>query len=164
MPIYWFTQPANSFASCYLYDQETHEFCRVRLELNRDDNHGTFVSYYATRAVGFVADGQNYRTSQNQRWTINDANRLCYNGAPLPQDPVSGMTVFDSTDPASFVHRGNPITNAPVLPPGISQAQLRQLADLVRAEGPDGRVQLTARDATPQQLAQAIVAAIQARV
>lgn len=166
MCISWFTQPANSFASCYLYNRTTHEFCRVRIELGRTasdhDNGGTMVSYRATRAVGFVANGQDYRTSQLQRWSINGAHRLCYNGAPLPQDPVVGYTVFDSTTPGEFVHRGNPITDNPRLPAGVTREDMIMLARLVM-ENDRARVPLTARDATETELRDAILHAIHER-
>ncbi|MCI1900865.1 MAG: hypothetical protein LKI85_21155 [Enterobacter sp.] len=163
MYIHWFTQPENSYASCYLYDTETHAFCRVRIELNRGDEDGTFVSFRSSRAVGFVADGQNYRTSQNARWSINASNRLCYDATPLPQEPREGYTVFDSTTPATFIHRGNRITTTPHLPEGISSENMIELARLVMLEQTTQRVQLTTRDATPAELRDAILNAIQAR-
>ncbi|WP_146745781.1 hypothetical protein V1599_04230 [Enterobacter sp. ECC-175] len=163
MNIHWFTQPQNSYASCYLYNTETHAFCRVRIELNRNDEDGTFVSFYPSRAVGFVADGQNYRTSQNARWSINDEHRLRYDGTVLPQDPREGYTVFDSTTPARFVHRGNAITVTPRLPAGITQEDMVELARLVMLERPAARVQLTARDASAETLRDAILDAIRAR-
>jgi len=166
MCISWFTQPANSFASCYLYNRTTHEFCRVRIELGRSaseqDNGDTIVSYLATRAVGFVANGDGYRTSQLERWSINEAHQLCYNGESLPQDPAAGSSVFDSTTPASFVHRGNPITSDPRLPAGITREDMVTLARLVM-ENDRGRITLTARDATEIELRDAILQAIRAR-
>jgi len=166
MCISWFTQPANSFASCYVYNRTTHEFCRVRIELGRraseHDNGDTIVSYRATRAVGFVPNGQDYRTSQLERWSINGTHRLCYNGEPLPQDPVVGYTVFDSTAPDSFVHRGNPITTNPRLPAGITREDMIMLAQLVM-ENDRGRITLTARTATEIELRDAILGAIRAR-
>ena len=163
MVIHWFTQPQNSYASCYLYNTETHAFCRVRIELNRNDDDGTFVSFRPARAVGFVEDGQNYRTSQNARWSINDAHRLCYDATPLSQEPSEGFTVFDSTSPERFIHRGNRITTMPRLPEGISQEDMVELARLVMLERPAQRVQLTARDASPEALRDAILDAIRAR-
>lgn len=166
MYISWFTQPANSFASCYLYNCTTYEFCRVRIELGRraseQDNGDTIVSYRATRTVGFVPNGDGYRTSQLERWSINGAHQLCYDGTPLPQDPVVGYSVFDSTTPASFVHRGNPITDDPRLPEGITREDMVMLARLVM-ENDRGRITLTARGATEIELRDAILQAIRAR-
>jgi hypothetical protein len=167
MCISWFTQPTGSFASCYLFNQSTHAFCRVRIELGRTarngDNGDTLVSSHATRAVGFVPNGRDYHTSQLERWSINEAHHLCYDDEPLPQDPVVGYTVFDSTTPGDFVHRGNPITVTPHLPEGITREDMVMLARLVMAETTQGRIRLTARDASEAALRDAILEAIRVR-
>ena len=51
----------------------------------------------------------------------------------------------------------------PRLPEGISQEDMVELARLVMLERPAQRVQLTARDASPEALRDAILDAIRAR-
>jgi hypothetical protein len=157
MIISWFTQPQNSFASYYQYDTTTTQFVRVRLELGRQSSSGrtndTFASYKAERYVGFSTE--KYSTSDLSKWSVNDEGDLCYTGQPLKGGkPDIGDKVYDCSNPSSFVHRGNPVTNDPALPPGIEAKHLALLANEAFVSKND--IALTGGDATGQALAEAI--------
>src|SRR5580658_5195060 len=129
--ISWFTEPPSSFASYYQHDTVTQRFSRIRLQLGRQSlsaTNDTFVSYKPHRAVGFSA--QRYSTSDpGSHWSVNEKGALCYDNAPLPSSkPNDGDRVYDSSDPSSFVHRGNAVTNSPELPAGIEPKHLALLA------------------------------------
>jgi hypothetical protein len=134
MIIFWFTQPKNSFASYFQYDTVTQQFSRIRLELGRISNSGritdTFVSCNSQRTVGFSKDRHPFdRESPGYHWTVKDG-ALCYDGKPLPGGrPSIGDRVYDTSDPKSFVHAGNLVTDTPKLPPDIEPRHLALLAN-----------------------------------
>lgn len=157
MIISWFTQPPSSFSSYYQYDTVTQQFSRIRLELGRSSPSGstndTLVSYKPQRSVGF-ADQRLSTSDPGQHWSVNEDGALCYDEVALPGTPRDGVRVYDSSDPSSFVHRGNPVTESPTLPAGIEAKHLALLANRALATG--SGIKLTGRDATPEQLADAI--------
>jgi hypothetical protein len=159
MIISWFTQPAG-FASYYQYDTSTKQFSRTRLELGRGGSDGgdTFVSYKPKRYVGFSKD--TYSSSDLSKWSVED-DALCYNKTKLKSGPPeSGDKVYDSTDTGEFVHRGNPVTEQPTLPDGISGKHLALLANDVFVNGQKGTFKLTEGTASPEDLAEAIKAKV----
>lgn len=131
MILSWFTQPPGAFASYYQYDTSTREFSRIRLELGRTSQtrtNDTFVSYKSGRAVGF--SDQRLSTSDLGRWSVDDDGQLCFDDVALPSDkPSAGDRVYDTSDPGSFVHRGNAVTDTPALPEGIAPKHLALLAN-----------------------------------
>jgi hypothetical protein len=158
MSIQWFTQPGLSYASFYLFYPESHKFCRIRLEQNHADGHGTFASYKSYRAVGF--SDRVYPTGEKSlpRWSINDQHQLVYSENILQENPEAGFHVYDSTDPTKFVHIGNPVNTDPFLPKGVTAQQLEQLAQLV-IRNQQGVI-LLAKEDHSKTLAQAIADAI----
>jgi hypothetical protein len=155
--ISWFTEPPSSFASYYQYDTVTQRFSRIRLQLGRQSlnaTNDTFVSSKPHRAVGFSA--QRYSTSDpGSHWSVNEKGALCYDNAPLPSSkPNDGDRVYDSSDPSSFVHRGNAVTNSPELPAGIEPKHLALLAN--EALVTMAKITLTGPGASGQELAEAI--------
>lgn len=156
MILSWFTQPPGGFSSYYQFDTATREFSRIRLELGRQSETrttDTFVSYNSDRAVGFSA--QRLSTSDLTRWSVDEDGQLCFDDVALPSDkPSAGDRVYDSSNPDSFVHRGNPVTDAPVLPQDIQAKHLALLANdaLLTRKG----FTLTANDAGELALSAAI--------
>ena len=68
--------------------------------------------------------------------------------------PKAGSRVYDASNPDSFVHIGNPVTDTPALPPGIEPKHLALLAN--KAMITRTRIVLTARDATPEALVRSL--------
>lgn len=157
MIISWFTQPPGKFASYYQYDTATLEFSRTRLELGRSSStrtNDTFVSYNPERTVGF-ASAQYPTSNPDEHWSVNGDGKLCYDGTALPSaKPSAGDRVYDTSDPASFVHRGNPVTETPVLPEGIEPKHLALLANDAMLN--QRTIQLTAGNAKASELVGAI--------
>lgn len=160
MIISWFTQPKSGFSSYYQYDTVTQQFSRVRLELGRNSTSGrtndTFASYNSKRAVGFSKDRLPFDSNDpGQKWSLNKAGELCYEGQPLPGGrPSAGNRVYDATDPSSFVHSGNPVTEKPSLPPDIKPEHLALLAN--DAMVTKSRINLTGGGVSETQLSEAI--------
>jgi hypothetical protein len=158
MILAWFTQPPGKFSSYYQYDTITNKFCRVRLELGRQSSSGstndTFIGLKTKRYVGFSKDKF---SSKSDKWSVNDDGELCYDGKPLPGSPKPGDTVYDTTNPDDFIHRGNPVTgDAPKLPPGVEPKHLELLVNDVFTNTKNVTIKLTANNAKPEALAQAI--------
>jgi hypothetical protein len=162
MILYWFTQPKNSFSSYYQYDTVTQKFSRVRLELGRSGSDGgkTFVSYHEERWVTFSKTpiaGAGKQEKGKSRWSVNDDNEFCYDGKPLPAvtgKPAAGLRVYDTSDPAKFIHPGNPTTDTPKLPPDIMPDHLALLANDAIITGQ--YIELTPGTASESQLSLAI--------
>lgn len=156
MIIAWFTQPANSFSSYYQYDLNTRKFSRIRLELGRGgDRSETFVSYKENRAVGF--SGNRLNTRNLDAWSVNEDGDLCYNDQLLIDRPVPNARTYDCTpgpDGITFVHVGNPVTQAPNLPAGIEAKHLALLANDAMLTGQT--TDLTPSTATAEELSTAL--------
>ncbi len=164
----WFTAPENNgFSSFYCYHTETNEFCRIRLELNRRvhgrDDGRTSIFYRNYRAVGFSS--RDDLDTNPRAWRIQDTafgSQLLYKDYLfLNSEPNEEMKhVYDSSDPWRSIHSGNPVIlpgNA-ILPPGIGMEHLLKLARISVSRKQD--IFLTSRNATPDQLANKILAAI----
>lgn len=165
MIISWFSQPEGSFSSYYQYDTVTTNFTRIRLELGRASSNGstddTFVGYKTERYVGFTDESLSTRKSNLGHWSVNEDNELCYDGAPLPGGrPSDGDRIYDCTDPSSFVHRGNPVTDTPTLPDGIAPKHLALLANETFGGSRDTTTKLTGSDATGADLSRALKQAV----
>jgi hypothetical protein len=157
MIIAWYTQPPGGFSSYYQYDTVSRNFTRIRLELGRaakpTDDGGTFASFKDDRRVGF-SDVRLSTSNPSAHWTVNEAGRLCFDGTELSGIPKSDSRVYDTSDPDSFVHVGNKITDTPTLPPGIEPKHLALLAN--KAMITKTKIVLSARDATPDALVQSL--------
>ncbi|WP_208657798.1 hypothetical protein [Kosakonia sp. MUSA4] len=164
----WFTDPGNNkFSSFYYYDTETSEFCRIRLELNRrtnrHDDGRAAVFYRNNRIVGFSS--RDDLDVSPRAWHIQNTSsgsRLFYrNHLILESEPgPNAQHVYDCSDSSPFIHAGNPVIpleNA-VLPPGVMMEHLLHLARVSTSWKRD--LYLTAKDATPTQLAYKILAAV----
>lgn len=165
MIISWFSQPEGSFSSYYQYDTVTTNFTRIRLELGRVSSSGatddTFIGYKTERYVGF--SDQRYSTSKSNlgHWSVNADNELCYDGVALPGGrPADGARIYDCTNPGSFVHRGNPVTDTPTLPEGIAPKHLALLANETFGGSKDAMTKLTDSDATDAELSTALKQAV----
>lgn len=117
------------------------------------DDGGTFASFKDDRKVGF-SDDKMSTSKPAGHWTVNDSGRLCFDGKELSGVPKAGSRVYDASNPDSFVHVGNPVTDTPTLPPGIEPKHLALLAN--KAMITKTRIVLTARDATPDALVQSL--------
>jgi hypothetical protein len=165
MIISWFSQPEGSFSSYYQYDTVTTNFTRIRLELGRASSNGstddTFIGYKTERYVGFSDVRLSTSKSNLGHWSVNEDNQLCYDGAPLPGGrPSDGARIYDCTDPSSFVHRGNPVTDTPTLPDGIAPKHLALLANETFGGSRDSTTKLTGSDATDAELSTALKQAV----
>lgn len=158
----WFTQPpGKTFSSYYQYDTVTKNFTRIRLELNRADPDGTFISYQTERFVGFSA--KRYRTSGKnlRRWSVNEKNELCYENVALPtSQPNEGVRTYDCSLPMTRVHQGRGLTNDPILPEGIKPKHLALLANETFGGDEDATIKLTESNAGDA----AVASALQGRV
>ena len=166
--ITWFTQPQNSFASYYYFDDTTHNFVRIRLELGRQDS-GTLAMYRTNRYVGF--SNKRYNTEARKKFFVDDGSiktdtdsclACCFSSLRsevLQSNPQDGLTVYDftsndGTHPVGTPHVGNPVTTAPRLPNGISAQNLNTLA--LRCLSLRRDINLTENTATQQELVTAI--------
>lgn len=166
---YWFTAPKNNgFSSFYFYKLDTKEFCRIRLELNRhsrNQNDGrTSAFYYAYRAVGFAAS-KYLDCTNRQFWRIQktgSGDRLLYQGKFLLNSEPNMLEryVYDSSNTLLGIHKGNPMVSSTeaILPPGIRTYHLLKLARIAVMRKKD--IYLTPKNATPDQLANKIMAEI----
>lgn len=164
----WFTLPRNNgFSSFYCYHTKTNEFCRVRLELNRQGKYGddgrTSVFYSNYRAIGFSS--RNDLDTRPWAWCVKNTafgSRLLYKDYLfLNSEPdEKNKYVYDSSDPRIYIHRGNPIVpqEEAVLPPGIRREHLLKLVRVAFSR--KHNIRLTDRNATPNQLANKILASI----
>lgn len=166
----WFSQPQppppenpKNFSFYYMYETGTKQFCRIRLELDRNipdaptDNQ-TIISYDPNRVVGFAENGLP-SPSENGKWSVNRELQLCYEGKPLEgPPPKSGVGIYDAqyagVRSVTGFHVGNPVTTDPKLPPGIAAKHLALLAQEAMLDRTE--LTLTAGTATPQELAKAI--------
>jgi hypothetical protein len=150
----WFTQPQNSFASYYQYDTVTRKFCRTRLELDRPDKDATFCDYTPGQTVGFSTKVYSV-VDPSKHWSVNGEGQLCYDGTPLEASkPTPGFRVYDTPNPATFVHNGNAVTLNPLLPADIEPKHLALLANEALITGKS--FDITTFDASPLQLSDAI--------
>lgn len=133
--ISWFTQPPGKNASFYQYDTGTRQFTRIRLELGRGTlaKDSTFISYTPKRAVGFsktTLKGAGNQQGKKSPWSVNDKGELLYNGKALPGPPPKpGDNIYDTSNPDSFVHPGNPVTDKPIMVSDIKPEHLAMLAN-----------------------------------
>jgi hypothetical protein len=159
MIISWFTQPPKSFSSYCQYDTVTQELSRVRLELGRNSSSGrtndTMAIYNSKRVFGFSKSRLAFDSKNpGEHWSVEDGE-LCYDGKPLRDGrPEVGDWVYDTSDPYSFVHFGNPVTAKPVLPADIKPEHLALLANdaLIKED----YIRLTGGGASGTQLSDAI--------
>ncbi|MDR2626468.1 MAG: hypothetical protein LBC40_00350 [Dysgonamonadaceae bacterium] len=139
----WFTQPRNSFASCYAYNKGTKNFVRIRLELGRksipghDINSGKpKIMVKKNRYVGFSKDA-GLDISETSYWSV-DGDKIKYKETTgkeeiLSLDSSDGLVTYDfslkpGTSLTKNVHKGNPVTPTPTLPEGITSDEIQQLA------------------------------------
>jgi hypothetical protein len=157
MIIAWYTQPPGKFSSYYQYDTVSRNFTRIRLELGRaakpTDDGGTFASFKDDRRVGF-SDDRLSTSKPADHWSVNGSGRLCFDGKELSGVPKPGSRVYDASNPDSFVHVGNPVTDTPALPPGIEPKHLALLAN--KAMIMKTKIVLTTRDATSDDLVRSL--------
>lgn len=163
----WFTDPGQSkFSSFYYYDTDTSEFCRIRLELNRRsssrDDGSAGVFYRSYRAVGFSA--RDDLDISPRAWQIQKTaagSRLYYKDYFfLDSEPgINARHVYDCSDVHNTIHSGNPVIplQDAVLPPGVMMEHLLHLARISVTRKKN--IFLASKDATPNQLANKILAA-----
>jgi hypothetical protein len=156
--ITWFTQPKNSLASCYAYDNTTKKFVRIRLELGRTGDHNeTKIMVKENRYIGF--SDQLFDTKTITKWSVV-SNKIQFGAIKLDNTPLEGMYVYDFSLPAgnqnpTFIHWGNVVTKTPKLPPGIDEDTMIRLATYYLSQ-PTGDTIMTGSTATPDELSQAL--------
>ncbi|WP_208657799.1 hypothetical protein [Kosakonia sp. MUSA4] len=165
----WFTAPKNKgFSSFYYYQPDTKEFCRIRLELNRysrgRDDGRTSVFYHPYRAVGFSARND-LDYNKRQLWRIHKigkGDRLLYQGGLLlnAEPNRDEKYIYDSANTCLGIHKGNPVIpfDEAILPLGIRKYHLLKLAKIAVMWKKD--IYLTPKNASPEQLANKILAEI----
>lgn len=130
MPIQtWFTNPSGGFSSFYMYDTDTKNFVRIRLELNREptsdgvDNGYTKIVKRSNRVVAF--------STKYDRHPFLRGDEIYVSGSPVPYayPPNVGMYVYDcSVGSGRSPHLGNPVILTPILPAGIDSELLSTIA------------------------------------
>jgi hypothetical protein len=165
--ITWLTQPLKSFASFYYYDKDKRILVRIRLELGRDpsrsgkDDGSTRAIFKKNRYVGFfIRDTIPPPPVDTRKFSVKDG-KIVYDGNTILDDnPQEGLAVCDFTYPPvppATVHTGNPVTKTENFPPDITLEILTKIAIKVAASGKS--IVLTARDASPEDLSKALLAA-----
>ena len=156
----WYTQPKNSFASFYYFQEEDRILIRIRLELNRNNKGDTKAIYGRNRYYGFTDKKLN---TDGKYYTIINGI-VNYGGQELQDTPEVGKNVYDfSSDDGikpktAKVHYGNKVSEDPVLPDSITEDQLIRLAELTIENGES--IVLTKSDASSEELTEAILNAI----
>ncbi len=148
----WFTQPRIGFSSFYMYDTDTRNFVRIRLELNRQqhnrDNGWTKIIKRSNRIVAFSNDRDRDAFLDQQPPIINIAGHAVQYNYP----PRANQYVYDcSIGNDAVIHFGNPVTLQPILPAGIDAMILHTIARHYII-GADQTIDLTAPDAGEQGL------------
>lgn len=137
MEKYWFTQPENSFASFYLFNDETGRFVRIRLELGRPNGGVPKIMVKNKRCVGF-SKKEDYITKKSLFEQYGETEIVC-NGRVLCQIPTEGHITFDFTPntqgkPRSTPHHGNKITFSPRWPKGVTTKMMLTIAQKYMGE------------------------------
>ena len=144
--ITWFTQPYKKsdknipFASFYMYDLDSLDFVRIRLELGRevynDDKGETGIICEKGRVVIAV-------NNKNEKLNIQLINKN--------KIPCVGDTIYDFSLNYQSFHQGNTVTYSnQILPKGISAIELNLIAS--RCIGEKKIWTLTDRDASEETL------------
>lgn len=158
----WYTHPENQFDSFYYFDDTTRELVRIRLELGRKSGSGdTKAMYEPDRYFGFSTDASLDVRDLNL-WTV-DKGTVQYNGRPLESNPTKDYWTYDfalrqGEKKPREIHPGNKVATSGQLPKGITEKELITLAQ--KAIARRGDIVLTKKDATPEQLSQAILAVV----
>jgi hypothetical protein len=144
MIISWFTKPEKSFDSYYQYDTVTKNFVRIRLELGRNDGDDSVIIFEPKNYVGFSRSDYPTKGADLNRWSVNAAEELCYNGVALRGGrPSDKDYVYDTDNPTEWMHPGNPVTYRPYLPHDIQAKHLALIANDAFERGQRGDDVLT---------------------
>lgn len=132
-----FTEAGGKYSSYYQYDTTTKKFARIRLELGRGvsasgDTGKTGAFFKERRYVGF-GDKAKVKTSQKEKWSVNEDGDLCFDGTPLQKTPEDNLRTFDTSSTVfnedTFIHRGNAVTSDAHFPEGIDVKHLSLIAN-----------------------------------
>ena len=139
--ISWFTQPNTDrkdlhFASFYMYDTDSREFVRIRLDLRRHDGGKAKIICKRNRIVLSMDDGMNFQIIKN------DA-------------PTVGTKIYDFTIGHKTIHHGNSVTGNEYLPDGITVNELTNVA--LQFIGREEDIELASEETTEEALSAAIL-------